>query len=89
MHTVRQYTLGQFLEAAGITWPTWKLWVEKGVAPAHYRIGKGRNVRIPAEEWDRWFAALERDRETTGRPYLRHPTKVARASEIVRRPRTP
>jgi hypothetical protein len=45
---IREYTLGQFLTAAGITWPTWAKWVKKGVAPEHYRIGQGRNVRIAA-----------------------------------------
>jgi hypothetical protein len=71
--SVQEYTLKQFLAAADITWPTWSKWVEKGVAPRHYRIGKGRNIRLSAEEWSRWFELLESDRRRVGRPYLLHP----------------
>jgi hypothetical protein len=49
---------------------TYYNWLEKGVAP---RRSPGVRGKVSRAEIRSWAAALERDRQSEGKPHLRHP----------------
>ena len=67
------YTVRQFVAVAGISRRTFDEWLQAGFTPRMVRDGPRGWWRIPHDEWVRWFAALEKEREERGRRHVRHP----------------